>query len=106
TVPQSVTITSGANSIGFTANAPSAVCTNSSAVLTASLNSTSKNFTLTLNKATGTPTLSSLTCSPSSVTPPATASCTVSLTAVVKIGSASCRESSKASLSVLPSATT
>jgi uncharacterized protein (TIGR03437 family) len=87
TVPSSVTIASGATNISFTASAPSAVSSNGSAILTASLNGNSRNFSLGLTAAQVTqPAVSSLTCSPSTLSGGASTACTVSLTGAAPAG--------------------
>ncbi len=74
-------IGSGASSIGFTASAPAAVNANSSAMLTATFNGNSRNFSLGLTTAQVTqPGVSSVVCSPNTVIGGSNSSCTVYLT--------------------------
>src|SRR5258708_10294174 len=71
----------GASSIGFTASAPAAVNANSSAMLTATFNGNSRNFSLGLTTAQVTqPGVSSVVCSPNTVIGGSNSSCTVYLT--------------------------
>src|SRR5439155_26747949 len=104
-VPPSVTVSAGASSAGFTANAPSVVSANGSALLMASLNSVSLRFTLTLNAPGGPPVLSNLTCTPASLTPPGTASCTVSLSGAATGSTSVSLSSGNPSVTVPPSVT-
>ena len=85
-VPASVTLTSGSSKT-FTAAAPSAVSTITPVLLTASLGVNSRNFSLGLTPAAGTqPSVSSVVCSPSTVSGGTQTSCTVYLTSVAPSG--------------------
>jgi hypothetical protein len=75
-VPASVTVSAGATTATFKLT-PSTVSSSTTAVITAKLNNTSKTFSETLLPPTPVPT--ALACSPSSVTAPATSTCTVTL---------------------------
>ena len=82
TMPSSVLVSAGLNSANFTASA-SAVSANTSAVLAATLNGTSQNFTLMLTPPPPPPsvTLTGLTCSSTLLTAHASATCKITLSA-------------------------
>lgn len=75
TVPASVTVASGSSSAVFTATAGT-IPADTSAVITANFGSSVQNFTLAL---WSTPTLVSLTCSPTAMTVGSSGTCTVTL---------------------------
>ena len=75
-VPASVTVPSGSNSAGFNATAAGTIAADTSGVITATLGTTSKTFTLAL---WSTPTLVSLTCNPTALTVGISGTCTVNL---------------------------
>jgi hypothetical protein len=83
TMPASVLVPAGMNSVNFTANA-SAVTANTSAVLAASLNGTSQNFTLMLTPPPVT--LTGLACSPTLLTAHGSATCNITLSAAAPAG--------------------
>ena len=78
TVPANVTVASGQSSATFTA-AAGTVSSSQSAIVTATLSGQSQQATISLAAASAQ--LSSLSCSPATVTGPATATCTATLTA-------------------------
>lgn len=86
TIPSSVVVPAGASSGGFTATA-SAVSTTTTAVLAASLNGTSQNFTLTLAPPpTPAIILTGLTCSSTMLTAHTSATCKIALSAAAPAG--------------------
>src|SRR5262249_2309518 len=76
TVPASASVAAGATTGTFTASVGT-VSTNQSATLTASLNGSSQTFVV--NVAAPAPTISSLSCNPSSVAAPGSTNCTIGL---------------------------
>ncbi|HYM13854.1 MAG TPA: hypothetical protein VEU62_24160 [Bryobacterales bacterium] len=87
TIPSSVTVAAGSTSAGFSATA-STVSTSTTALLVASLNATSKNFTVTLAPpATATsPAPSSVTCNSTTLAPNTSDTCTINLTSPAPTG--------------------
>jgi hypothetical protein len=86
TIPSSVVVPAGSSSAGFTATA-STVSANSTAVLAASLNGTSINFTLALAPPPPPPvTLMGLTCSSTLLTAHTSATCKITLSAAAPGG--------------------
>lgn len=85
-IPSSILVPAGLNSVGFTANA-SAVSTNSIAVLATTLNGTSQNFSLTLVPPPPTAvTLTGLVCSPTVLPAHTSSTCHITLSAVAPAG--------------------
>jgi uncharacterized protein (TIGR03437 family) len=101
TVPASVTVPAGASAVTFSATAAASISSNQSAVLTASLGSSSQTPTINLLA----PVLvSGVACSPTSLGPSAVSTCAVTLTAPTS-GSSVTLASSNASLAVPASVT-
>ena len=99
TVPTSVTVPAGATSASFSATANS-VASSTSVVVTASSGGASQTATVKVDPLAQ---LSSLSCTPTSVTAPGTSACTVSLVQVAPTGGASVALSSNnSSVTVSP----
>jgi len=96
TVPGSVTVASGQNSADFTATS-GIVSSSQSAVVTANLNGANKQATISL---AATANLSSLTCSPATVTGPGTSACTAALTAAASSATSVTLSSNNGSVTV------
>ena len=100
TVVSPVTITSGSSKT-FAVTAPNPVPSTTSSTIMASLNGSSKTFTLGL-AAAAQPTVSSVTCTPSTLTGGASTSCTVSLTSAAPAGGLNVTLSSNNAYAVPP----
>ncbi len=104
-VPSSVTVNAGSTSATFPVTT-STVTTQTSVTITASYNNSSASATLTVNPATSSPTVSSVTLSPSSVTGGSSSTGTVTLTAAAPSGGAAVSLTSSSSVAQVPSSVT
>ena len=106
TVPASVTVAAGSTSGTFTASAAT-VSTNQTATITATLTGNSASAILTLVPPTAPPvTAASLACSPSSVSPGASITCTIILSGVAPPGGAVVLLTSSSSALTAPTSVT
>lgn len=88
-VPASVSISSGQASANFTASAPSAVTSSSSATITASLSGNVRNFSISLSTSSGPqPSLSSLVCTPTNPVGGTSSYCVIYLSSAAPAGGA------------------
>jgi uncharacterized repeat protein (TIGR03803 family) len=105
-VPSSVTVSSGSTSANFTVTTTSVTST-TTAVITATLGSSSQQASLTINPASGSVTLSSMTLNPTSVSGGNNSTGTVTLTGAAPSGGASVTlSSSNTSVATVPSSVT
>ena len=102
TVPTSVTVVSGATTATFTVTAGS-ITSDQNAIVTASLNGVSKTATITLAAPV---TLTSLACSPTSLSSSASTTCTATLSKVAATGGAVIALSDDSSRLTVPSSVT
>jgi uncharacterized protein (TIGR03437 family) len=105
TVPASVTVAAGATAATFSATAAASIASNQSATVTATLGASSQTATINLLASAGV-LVSGLACNPTSLSPSAVSTCTVTLTQTAPTGGSNVTLASNETALAVPASVT